>query len=114
MSGSNAQLTERSNQLSAKVESLQKVQEGWKEERERLSLLVDEVQQAAKGVELRFASEMAALQVENKRLSMQKSEAEQQVNELQAVQITRLHEVEEMEGRVRRSRWRRRRRSRSR
>ena len=114
MSGSNAQLTERSNQLSAKVESLQKVQEGWKEERERLSLLVDEVQQAAKGVELRFASEIAALQVENKRLSMQKSEAEQQVNELQAVQITRLHEVEEMEERVRRSRWRRRRRSRSR
>ena len=54
------------------MDSLQQVQAGWKEERERLSLLVDEVQQAA----------------------MQKSEAEQQVNELQAVQITRLHEVE--------------------
>lgn len=76
------------------MDSLQQVQAGWKEERERLSLLVDEVQQAAKGVELRFSSEISALQVENKRLSMQKSEAEQQVNELQAVQITRLHEVE--------------------
>lgn len=93
LAGSNAQLREQTSQLGAKVEALQKVQEGWKAERERLSQLVDEVQQAAKGVELRFSSEVAALQTENKRLSMQKSEAEQQVNELQAVQITRLHEV---------------------
>ena len=51
------------------------------------------MQQAAKGVELRFSSEVAALQAENQRLSAQKSEAEQQANELRAIQITRLQEV---------------------
>lgn len=79
--------------LTSHVESLQQTREDWQAERQRLATLVEEVQQASKGVELRFASQVAALQAENKRVEAQRKEAEGQLGELRVVQMNRVNEA---------------------
>ena len=83
--------------LTSHVESLQQTREDWQAERQRLATLVEEVQQASKGVELRFASQVAALQAENKRVEAQRKEAEGQLGELRVVQMNRVNEAYEKE-----------------
>lgn len=86
--------------LTTHLTSLQQTREDWQNERQRLATLVEEVQQASKGVELRFVGQITALQEENQRVESQRKETESQLNELRVVQMNRLNEAYEKERRL--------------
>ena len=93
LSGENASLQQQVTQLSSSLEALKETREQWQEERKKLRMIIDEVQQASSAIQLQYNSSLVAKQGELEKLEKRCKEMEGELNELRSVQISRLNEV---------------------
>lgn len=93
LSGENAVLKQQVTQLTSTVEALKETREQWQEERKKLRLIIDEVQQTSNSIQLQYNNNLIVKQSELEKLEKHCKELEGELNELRSVQISRLNEV---------------------
>lgn len=95
LSGENAALKQQVTQLSSTVEALKETREQWQEERKKLRLIIDDVQQTSNSIQLQYNNNLISKQNELEKLEKHCKELESELNELRSVQISRLNEVKD-------------------
>lgn len=95
LSGENAALKQQVTQLSSSVEALKETREQWQEERKKLRLIIDDVQQTSNSIQLQYNNNLISKQNELEKLEKHCKELESELNELRSVQISRLNEVKD-------------------
>ena len=93
LQGSNISLQQQVSQLSSSLEALRETRDQWQEERKKLRCVIDEVQQSSSTIQLQYQANLQTKQSEVEKLEKQCKEMESELNELRAVQISRLNEV---------------------